>query len=53
MTDLRGNPATLDNLRKKGEKPIIREQGEVLAQEIGAMGFVECSALTKVFRSSS
>ncbi len=45
--DLRDNPGTLDSL-KQGELTVVtQEQGRKLASQIGAAGFVECSALTQ------
>lgn len=45
-TDLRNDQETLDNLAKDGKEPLIYEDGYNLAQEIGAIGYLECSSLT-------
>jgi len=45
--DLRTDPATITNLEKKKKKPVNAEQGKRLANELGAVAYVECSALTQ------
>eukprot|EP01129_Flabellula_baltica_P014863 TRINITY_DN7255_c0_g1_i1.p1 TRINITY_DN7255_c0_g1~~TRINITY_DN7255_c0_g1_i1.p1 ORF type:complete len:229 (+),score=22.10 TRINITY_DN7255_c0_g1_i1:68-688(+) len=45
--DLRGDEAEVNRLMVDGERPLTRGQGEDLAEEIGAEGYAECSALTK------
>jgi len=45
--DLRTDPATITNLEKKTKKPVNAEQGKRLANELGAVAYVECSALTQ------
>lgn len=44
-SDLRDNENTLANLTAKGEKPLTEADGKAKAQEIGAIGYVECSAM--------
>lgn len=44
-TDLRTNEKTLATLTEKGEKPLTEEDGQAKAKEIGAIGYVECSAM--------
>ncbi|KAG9119154.1 GTP-binding protein Rho1 [Ceratobasidium sp. 392] len=44
--DLRHDPATIEELRKYGQKPVTTEEGMVLAQKIGARRYLECSAKT-------
>lgn len=45
--DLREDPDKLESLREKGLAPITGQQGENMAQEIKAVKFMECSALTQ------
>ena len=47
MIDLREDPAVLEKLAKSRQRPISYEQGERLAKELGAVKYVECSALTQ------
>ena len=44
--DLRVDRATLDKLDKNKEKPVSKEEGEILAKSLNAAAYVECSALT-------
>jgi Ras-related C3 botulinum toxin substrate 1 len=45
--DLREDGETLERLREKNMAPITYEQGMAKAKEIGAIKFMECSALTQ------
>ena len=45
--DLREDRETLDGLKRKGLAPITTAEGQSLAQEIGAVAYMECSALTQ------
>jgi len=47
MVDLRDDPSVIDKLAKSRQRPITFEQGERLARELGAVKYVECSALTQ------
>jgi hypothetical protein len=42
----------VDELKKNNEEPITIAQGEHMAQEIGAMKYIECSAKTQQNLSS-
>lgn len=44
--DLRDDPAVVEKLSRQKMKPVSVEEGERLAREIGAVKYVECSALT-------
>lgn len=45
--DLRDDAATLTKLAKNKQKPLSLEMGERLAEEVNAVKYVECSALTQ------
>lgn len=45
--DLRTNEEELELLKRDGLKAVTTEQGQELANRLGAMGYVECSALTQ------
>jgi Ras-related C3 botulinum toxin substrate 1 len=45
--DLREDADALTRLNERGLKPITAEEGNKLAKEIGAVCYVECSALTQ------
>lgn len=45
--DQREDVQVLINLAQKQERPVSTEEGRQLAQELGAVGFSECSALTQ------
>lgn len=45
--DLRDDKATLAELNEKGVKPITSAEGQQIAREIGAVRYLECSALTQ------
>jgi len=44
--DLRDDPETIEELGKKHQKPVTKDQGEKMANEIGALRYVEVSAKT-------
>jgi len=45
--DLREDTGTVDKLASKKQVPITYEQGLQMVQEIGAVKYMECSALTQ------
>lgn len=45
--DLRDDPAVIEKLAKQKQRPIDFDLGERLARELGAVKYVECSALTQ------
>ncbi|XP_048034608.1 ras-related C3 botulinum toxin substrate 1-like isoform X1 [Megalobrama amblycephala] len=45
--DLRGNEDTIERLKKENETPITYHQGLEMATDIGAVKYLECSALTQ------
>jgi hypothetical protein len=45
--DLRDDPATLGKLQRNRQKPVTVAEGERLAAQLGAVKYVECSALTQ------
>jgi len=47
QTDLRDDPQVRDKLAKQKMQPVRREDGERMAKELGAVKYVECSALTQ------
>lgn len=47
QSDLRANPRALNRLEQYKLKPIEQEEGERAARKIGAVKYVECSALTQ------
>lgn len=49
-SDLRDDPAVLEELASKGRTCISYEQGHQMAQDIGALKYLECSALTEPAR---
>lgn len=47
QTDLRDDPSVREKLGKQKMQPVRKEDGERMAKELGAVKYVECSALTQ------
>ena len=47
QVDLRDDNAVLEKLGRQKQRPVAPEAGERLARELGAVKYVECSALTQ------
>ncbi|KAJ3318924.1 GTP-binding protein Rho1 [Blyttiomyces sp. JEL0837] len=44
--DLRNDPRVIEELRKTGQTPVSTQQGQAVAEKIGAYRYLECSART-------
>ncbi|KAI9717092.1 MAG: Rho GTPase [Chrysothrix sp. TS-e1954] len=47
QTDLRDDPSVKEKLARQKMAPVKKEDGEKMAKELGAVKYVECSALTQ------
>ena len=47
QVDLRDEPSVRDKLAKQRMQPVKKEDGERMAEELGAVKYVECSTLTQ------
>ena len=47
QTDLRDDPQVREKLARQRMQPVRREDGERMAKDLGAVKYVECSALTQ------
>lgn len=47
QTDLRDDPAVREKLAKQKMQPVRKEDGDRMAKDLGAVKYVECSALTQ------
>lgn len=47
QTDLRDDPQVREKLAKQKMQPVRKEDGERMAKDLGAVKYVECSALTQ------
>ncbi|CAN6659670.1 GTP-binding protein Rho1p [Trichomonascus vanleenenianus] len=45
--DLRNDPKTIEDLRRTSQRPVTPEEGQAVAQKIGAIKYLECSARTQ------
>lgn len=45
--DLRDDRETVEGLKRKGQAPVTATEGMNLAREVGAVSYMECSALTQ------
>jgi GTPase SAR1 family protein len=50
--DLRNDEATKKELMKMKQEPVRSEEGRNMAEKIGAVGYLECSAKTKEGKGS-
>jgi len=46
-SDLKDDKEVLEKLAKEGQQAITQQQGDQMAREIRALGYLECSALTQ------
>jgi hypothetical protein len=47
QVDLRNDESVRDKLAKQKMQPVTKDMGERMAKELGAVRYVECSALTQ------
>jgi cell division control protein 42 len=47
QTDLRDDPSVREKLAKQKMQPVRKEDGDRMAKDLGAVKYVECSALTQ------
>ncbi|CDO52411.1 hypothetical protein DV451_002308 [Geotrichum candidum] len=45
-TDLRNDPKTIEELKRTSQRPVTTDEGQAVAQKIGALKYLECSAKT-------
>jgi len=46
-SDLRTDENTLESLKKEGKAPITEEEANAMVKDLGALKYLECSALTR------
>jgi len=46
-SDLRTDENTLENLKKEGKAPITEDEANAMVKDLGALKYLECSALTR------
>lgn len=46
-TDLRYDPKTIEELKRTSQRPVTTDEGQAIAQKIGALKYLECSAKTQ------
>ncbi len=47
-SDLRDDPKTLEDVKRKGETVVSEAEGKALAKQIGAVKYLECSAMANI-----
>ncbi|KAF5102467.1 hypothetical protein D0Z00_000394 [Geotrichum galactomycetum] len=45
-TDLRNDDKTIEELKRTSQRPVTTDEGQAVAQKIGALKYLECSAKT-------
>lgn len=45
-TDLRNDSKTIEELKRTSQRPVTTDEGQAVAQKIGALKYLECSAKT-------
>ena len=46
-SDLRTDESTLEAMKKEGKAPITEDEANAMVKDLGAIKFLECSALTR------
>lgn len=43
---MRNDPKTIEELKRTSQRPVTTDEGQAVAQKIGALKYLECSAKT-------